>query len=321
MLISSCSSGVAFFLEKSESFPYEQIITDVKIEELGFNKNQFCSNSEGVCISYFFAPPITSKKLGYSIEVDSGNRTNHVELAVQRGSLANTYSGTIVLLHGFRVSKEFMINSALYFRFLGYEVVVPDLLGHGESGGTKKYGVGDSGVVSNLIDDLISKQTISGEKLYLLGSSMGALTAARVSSNRDDIRGLILQAPMPPFDTAVYNYSKANYPLLGNLISEEQFRKGALLALENANIQLKDTRIEPLLVASDTPVLLFSSPADLVSPYDNFKALNDHTIKVIALADRNHASMAVIGETEHQVLQTWLMAQDNAPEQNQHPRP
>ncbi|MFA0790108.1 alpha/beta hydrolase [Microbulbifer echini] len=307
ILISSCAFNISEYIASSKSLSYNHIISNEQIKSWGFNKNNYCDKQRNLCISYFHAAPLKGGRLKYSIETGSGNQTSQVDFSIDKEKLKNSYSGTIVLLHGFRISKEFMLNSALYFRLLGFQVVIPDLLGHGESEGHKEYGVGDSEVINRLMDDLIHKDIIESKPIYLLGNSMGSLTAARITQSRQDICGLILQAPMLKFDQAVYNYAKENFPLLSKALSEEEIRKGALIALEGVNIGLLETQIEPLLTKSSVPVLLFASNTDSISPYDHFRTLNQDHIEVVLLKDRNHPGMAVIGEIEHSALQDWLI--------------
>ncbi|MFA0812826.1 alpha/beta hydrolase [Microbulbifer epialgicus] len=306
MLTSACSSNIAYFIESSKSFPYDHIVETHRIKELGFQKDSYCSRSSGICISYLYAKPIEAKKLRYSIELEAEGSDSIVELEIHRNSLDSMHTGTVILLHGFNMSKELMIHSALYFRFLGYDVVIPDLLGHGESGGEKKYGVGDSVAINELLDELIKKKSINDGNIFLLGNSMGGLAAAYVNASREDISGLILQAPMLPFDQAANNYIKAGYPLLSRFISTSQIREGALTALDNANISVDKTQIKPILYNTKIPVLLFSSPADSVAPYRYYKDLAKDNISVIPVPDRNHPSMAVIGNAEHEMLINWF---------------
>ncbi|MFA0790353.1 alpha/beta hydrolase [Microbulbifer echini] len=209
-------------------------------------------------------------------------------------------------MHGFRTSKEFMLDSALYFRFLGLQVVVPDLLGHGDTGGKKKYGVDDSKYINSLIDNLIEEGIIKDGNIYLVGSSMGALTASHISSLRSDISGVILLAPMLQFDEAVYNYAKIDHPILSRIIPEKDIRKGAALALRKSNVKLKDTNIQPLLKSSQTPTLLILSDSDQISPYASYKQLQKDNIEIFKVNGRHHPSMNTIGEGEHEAIVKWL---------------
>ncbi|WP_226642223.1 alpha/beta hydrolase [Microbulbifer variabilis] len=305
-LICACSSNIADYITHSKSFPHDHIVSSEQIEKWGFYKGNYRDTYRDLGISYLYAAPLEKDKIKYSIETDSGHNTSTVTLAIERKSLKKSYSGTLILLHGFRASKEFMLNSALYFRLLGFHVVIPDLLGHGESEGNKEYGIGDSEIINRMIDDLINTGIIENKNIYLLGNSMGSLAAARISQSRQDVSGLILQAPMLEFDQAVYLYAKENFPLLSRTISEDEIKKGALTALEEANISLQDTKIESLIINSPIPVLLFASNTDPISPYDHFKKLEQDHIRVVNLPERNHPSMAIIGNIEHKILQEWL---------------
>lgn len=159
--ISACSSKIASYIEKSRSFPHDHIITSEQISQWDFSKSNYCQAQSNQCISYFHAAPLANKRISYSIEIESVKSVSAVNLELSRDNLKKDFSGTIILLHGFRASKEFMLTSALYFRFLGFDVVIPDLLGHGESDGTKGYGVVDSEIISNLIDDVAHKTVLS----------------------------------------------------------------------------------------------------------------------------------------------------------------
>ncbi|AWF80424.1 alpha/beta hydrolase [Microbulbifer sp. A4B17] len=306
LTMSACSQRIAKLIENSESFPFDRTITSKEINELGFKKGKYCTDNNGNCITYYYASPLHQDSLHYSIEFDTHDRKSVVRLELQRDSIRKDHTGTVILLHGFRSSKEFMLHSALYFRFLGYRVIVPDLLGHGESSGNKKYGVGDSTIINELVDNLITKKEIKNDHIYIVGNSMGALTALYLSALRTDIDGIILLAPMVPFDQALYNYSRLNHPILSLIIPEKDVRQGANLALTKAGIEPGDTNILPLLNSSELPILLLSSPADRIAPSSNYKGLDKANIQVCEISDRNHPSMATIGNAEHKVILQWL---------------
>ncbi|WP_245556729.1 alpha/beta hydrolase [Microbulbifer variabilis] len=308
---SACSKRIARFIEEAENFALDEETSNIKVEDLGFKKDKYCPIKKNNCISYYYGPPLTSNNLQYSVKFGEGDRKNIVGINLSRNSLERHYSGTVILLHGFRTAKEFMLNSALYFRFLGFQVVVPDLLGHGGSGGRRKYGVEDSKYINNLIGSLIEEGVINNGRIYIVGNSMGALTATYISSLRKDISGIILLAPMPPFDEAVYNYAKRDHPLLSRIIPEKDFRKGALLALKKAKINLNDTKILPIIESSQAPTLLILSDSDKISPYADFEQLRNDNIKIIKIHDRYHPSMNTIGEVEHKAIISWLNTTQN----------
>ncbi|WP_444886262.1 alpha/beta hydrolase [Microbulbifer sp. JMSA008] len=301
-----CSQMIANFIESSKCFPFDEIITIERIIKHGFKKDKYCFVKDDICISYYHGPPLIDQNLQYSVTFEADGSESTASMNLNKSSLTRIYSGTVILLHGFRVSKEFMLNSAIYFRFLGYHVVVPDLLGHGESGGIKKYGVYDSKLINPFINNLIEADIIKKDNFYIVGNSMGALTATYISNLRTDINGVILLAPMPQFDQALYNHSKVTHPILSKIIPEQDIRKGASLVLEKNNINLEDTNIIPLIQSSKTPILLISSDTDRIAPYSDYKSLSQDNIDLVKIHNRNHQSMTTIGDDEHISIIRWL---------------
>jgi len=297
-----CSTVVSSFIEESNSFDYLNVASNEDIERYGFGNGYFCSDSQDVCVSYLEAKPLNTSKLRYTTELDSNGQETTVSLEIKNTSLTRDFKGTVVLLHGYRASKEFMINSALFFRFLGFDVLVPDLLGHGKSSGEKSYGVGDAPIINELINSKIAE----GQRLYLLGNSMGSVTAAYLSNMRKDISGVILQAPMLEFDQAVSNYINANFPLANYLFSKQSIKEGAISSLKRADLSLEQTNIKPLIMSSKAPVIIFASASDTVAPYSYFKDLTSDRVKTVKVPDRNHPSMAVIGDSESHEVIKWL---------------
>jgi len=297
-----CSTVVSSFINESNSLSYLNVASDEDIERYGFDNGYFCSDSQDVCVSYLEAKPLSVSKLRYTTEIDSNGQENTVSLEIERTSLIHDFKGTVVLFHGFRASKEFMINSALFFRFLGFDVLVPDLLGHGKSSGEKRYGVGDVPI----INELINSKVAAGQEIYLLGNSMGSVTASYLSNIRQDISGVILQAPMVEFDQAVSNYINATFPLANYFFSKHSIKQGAVISLKEADLSLGKTDIKPLIMSSKTPVIIFASESDTVAPYSYFKDLESKKVKTVKVQDRNHPSMAVIGDPESHEIINWL---------------
>jgi len=300
--LSGCASLVAEHIQGADSFGYEHVASDADIASLGFEKGRFCPSGEEPCVSYLAAKAMGGERLRYETELGSGASSTSVALDLSRKSVPGGLHGTVVLLHGYRASKEFMLNTALYFRFLGFDVLVPDLLGHGESGGEKGYGVRDR----YIIDEFISAMHAPGEPLLLLGNSMGALTAAYVSGMRPEVNGVILQAPMLSFDEAVLRYTRANHPFLAALLGDQAIVSGALRALQEAKLEIGDTDINGPISMAQVPVLLFASPEDPVAPYEKFTHLKSNRVVVKALADRNHPSMVIVGNESSAAIIEWF---------------
>ncbi|MEP4484985.1 MAG: alpha/beta fold hydrolase [Halioglobus sp.] len=301
--LAGCSSAVSSYISGQQSFEYDPIISRETLAQQGFSKSEFCSAVTGSCLSYLAATPLSDKhKLRYQVSIRANGKEELNQLEIQRNDI-NCYSGLVVLIHGFRASKEFMVNSALYFRFLGFDVVIPDLLGHGESSPGIRFGIEDSRVISELLDELETNE----KALIIVGNSLGAVAATELPSLRNDIDGLVLQAPMVVFDDAVANYMDAYSPILSSVIPASSVKSGAVEALGNAGLEIEQTDITAALANGSTPTLILVSNSDSVAPPDSFKQLSSDLITVVEFSGRSHPSMSVITQQDNEVIRGWLL--------------
>jgi pimeloyl-ACP methyl ester carboxylesterase len=297
-----CSSAVSSYISSQQSFGYNQISSSDTLIQQGFFKSEFCSIAIGSCLSYLEATPMTDKKrLSYQVTIQANGKEESSRLEIERKD-TNFYSGLVVLIHGFRASKEYMVNSALYFRFLGFDVIVPDLLGHGESSPGVRFGIEDSDVLSELLDTL----EVSGNPIFVVGNSLGAVAATRLLSLRNDIDGLVLQAPMVVFDQAVVNYANAYSPFYSSFIPDSSMRTGAVKALKDAGVSLEQTNIVSTLPNGKRPVLILVSNTDPVAPPYSYTPISSEWISVVEVSGRSHPSMSVINQQDNEVIQNWL---------------
>ena len=241
------------------------------------------------------------QRLSYQVTIQTNGKEELSRLEIERDDV-DAYSGLVVLIHGFRASKEYMANSALYFRFLGFDVIVPDLLGHGESSPGIRFGIEDSDVLDQLLDTL----EVSAKPIIVVGNSLGAVAATRLLNLRDDIAGLILQAPMVVFDQAVVNYANAYSPFYSSFAPDSAIRSGAVKALQDAGVRLEQTNIVLTLSNGTRPVLILVSTDDPVAPPDSYTSISSELISVVEVSGRSHPSMSVINQQDNQVIQNWL---------------
>ena len=305
--LAGCSSAISSYISSQQSFGYEQIASREILREQGFHESQFCSRETDLCISYLAAKPLSHKqKLSYRVELEINGRNELNRLEIERES-TNRCSGLVVLIHGFRASKEYMVNSALYFRFLGFDVLLPDLLGHGESSSGIRFGVEDSKVINELIEEL----DYSGESILIVGNSLGAVAATQLIGLRSDIGGLVLQAPMIRFDRAAVNYIDAYSPFLSFWVPRASIESGAGKALKDAGVKLEQTDIIPVLARNKIPTLIIVSSDDPVAPSEIYKELSNEYISIAEVPERSHPSMAVITQQDDEIVQGWLVGKAN----------
>lgn len=302
MTLAGCASAVSIYISSRNNYDYRDISSKETLAEQGFIESEYCSIEVDYCIRYLSGKPLLDKRtLSYTVEVDR-NGLRGVDSIEKAREDTGEYSGLVVLIHGYRASKEYMANSALYFRFLGFEVVLPDLLLSGDSGTGRQFGAMDGEV----IDELITSIKHPDASVLIVGNSMGAVAATRLANLRDDIDGVLLQAPMERFDTAAENYMHAYSPILSSLIPRSSVAKGARMALEKSGTQLEQTDIIPLLQRQETPTLILVSDGDPVSRPEYFQGVNNKYISVVTVARRSHPSMSVINQQDSKIIEAWM---------------
>lgn len=202
----------------------------------------------------------------------------------------STAKGTVILFHGVTSNKSAVLTEANEFRYYGYNVLLLDFRGHGESGGTTTtLGVKEAEDVK-LAWDFVKQQ---GEtNIILWGTSMGAVAICNaISKYKIQPAGAILEAP---FESLQYHL-KGRARTLGFPSQPFGFLVTGWMGIErNFNgYKHKTTRFAkditcPVLVqwgARDTYVL--KKEAEAV-----YSALASADKKLIVYENAGHESMA-----------------------------
>lgn len=125
-----------------------------------------------------------------------------VKLVTKRGYMIDAWyiqpdsvsKGTVILFHGIGGTKSLLMDEANDFLYMGYDVLLVDFRGHGNSSGYRTtIGVKEAEEVKLAFDFIKDK----GEKnIFLYGMSMGAVAITRAMHNyKLQASGLILEAP------------------------------------------------------------------------------------------------------------------------------
>ena len=105
---------------------------------------------------------------------------------------------TILLLHALNDSSNNMLLYAEFLAKAGYGVFMIDLRAHGSSDGdTSTYGLHEADDVAGAVDYLLHRLDVNGQKIGVLGISLGAQAALRGALKVDCIRALVLEGLGP----------------------------------------------------------------------------------------------------------------------------
>jgi pimeloyl-ACP methyl ester carboxylesterase len=109
--------------------------------------------------------------------------------------LAGAPQGSVVLLHGLSANKKIMDYVAHGFAEQGLRVFVPDLPGHGRTGGPFSPARAEA-CTESFVRELMATHLLVPERTILAGHSMGGAIAARLAS-RVRVAGVLAISPAP----------------------------------------------------------------------------------------------------------------------------
>ena len=134
---------------------------------------------------------------------------------------AEPSKNTLVILHDHNESRIRFIEDAKQFTDRGFNVCLPDLRAHGESGGLK-FTLGKSEVMD--IKILIDTLQKSSKNISIMGVGLGANIALGVATNDDRVKSLVAQSVIDKYEVFIrqfaYNkwgrYYTLLYPIMVN---------------------------------------------------------------------------------------------------------
>lgn len=204
---------------------------------------------------------------------------------------------TIIFYHGWSSNKEFQRMRAFILAAVGYQVIIPDGIHHGERNPLEKYNMEDAQkyfwdtILNNIeesniiIEKLISKYNGDPNKIGIIGHSMGGFTAAGIFTHNPNIKALVVLNGSCGWENFNERF-KENHDIS---------MTGELLDLEEKINNLNPQNNLNLLI--DRPILLLHGSSDNVVPiesqrifYNKIKPLYKHKdrIKFIEYANLNH---------------------------------
>ncbi|KAA0965302.1 alpha/beta hydrolase [Sporosarcina sp. ANT_H38] len=198
--------------------------------------------------------------------------------------------GCFLLVHGWNSTKSDMLRYADPLLASGYDVIIVDVLGHGQSDSIQKQVSIESFVrsITSTIDYVCERPDINSHAIYVLGHSMGGIAASIVNSTDLRIQALITDS-MP---TSLNSISKS----MAEKITLPYIPVGWLFVswfLLRGGVFLKARRewcLENILKNQKSPALAIHSIQDKKVPISNVDVLlNDSNFEqVIKVATNGH---------------------------------
>jgi fermentation-respiration switch protein FrsA (DUF1100 family) len=102
---------------------------------------------------------------------------------------------TLIYLHGARTNREEMLLQAAMLRQHGYGALLFDLRAHGESEGTvSTLGYAEVEDLRGAVAYLRARPEVNGERIGVVGSSMGGAVAIRGAARIPEVRAVVAQS-------------------------------------------------------------------------------------------------------------------------------
>jgi pimeloyl-ACP methyl ester carboxylesterase len=175
--------------------------------------------------------------------------------------------GTVLLLHGYLQSREFLVPWAVRLAQTGYRCVLVDLRGHGASTGKHiSFGAFESQDLMSVLDDL-QRRGWDVSRVGILGVSYGA-SVGLVTAGRDPrIATVVALQPFASAERAVPELMRGAFSAQARGISDEQFAAAHVKEAKIAGFDWAAADIPAALKRSRAPVLfIHGEHDDWVSP-------------------------------------------------------
>ena len=206
-----------------------------------------------------------------------------------------TPKGTILLLHGYMMSKETMLHWALDLAEAGYRAILVDLRGHGQSTGQWiTYGAREADDLTQVLDDLERRGELAG-KLGVLGISYGASVALQLASRDQRIEAIVGLQPFSSARDAVVEFGRANLHWLNRFISDASLARALHKAETLAGFSWDETDVCAAIQKVHAPILLFHGMKDTWIAPKNSQTIQtraNNGCRLVLLEQDNHITLA-----------------------------
>jgi len=204
--------------------------------------------------------------------------------------------GTMVLLHGINESKASWPYHGIAERLArkGYDVVLPDLRAHGDSGGKYiTFGVQEKFDIKALINDLKRQGLVEGD-IFVFGVNYGADVALQYAAIDQRVAGVMAVEPHSDFRSYAYQS-------LAHRLGPDEIEDVIEQAGEIANFDVDSSSSVTAVAKISCPLLLVHGLLDTSAPAEGTRR--------IFMAAKEPKELRTLGEDQLEILpilEDWI---------------
>ena len=182
--------------------------------------------------------------------------------------------GAVVLIHGIRADRLFLVQRACILRDHGFSVLLFDLQAHGESPG-RRITFGKLEALDAVAAVGFVRHRMPDDRVGVIGISLGG-AAALLGSGPLDVDALVLEGVFPDIDAALANRLRAGLgPVAGALFTPVLVPAFKLLLPPILGARADELRPIDRIQAVTAPLLIVSGTADQLTTLAETQALFD----------------------------------------------
>ena len=214
--------------------------------------------------------------------------------------------GTIVLLHGYMLSREIMYPWAFALARVGFRVLAVDLRGHGKSTGqTISFGKIESADLIHLLDHLQENSTVP-PSIGVMGISMGATLALNWAARDPRVHTVVA--------IAAYNQPEKAFLRFAHVMripaSDQVTTEALQIAARRLDLAWNEWSGENALRAVRVPVLLIGGEQDRIVPRTELEYLHQLAppgSRLIIVPEATHDSIGLSLSELGPALLAWFL--------------
>jgi pimeloyl-ACP methyl ester carboxylesterase len=253
--------------------------------------------------------------LDYKLTVDEATRRGNVRMHwvdLAPGAPRPAAKGTIVLLHGFQMSKEQMMHWGLFLAQQGYRTLLVDLRGHGESTGDwVTYGAVEQKDLRQVLDDA-QRRGLAGGKVGVLGISYGAAVGIIWAAHDPRVGALVALEPYSDPQRVVREFARGKLKYEFFWVSDARITAALARAEQLANFSWRDANVTAAAEQAKIPILFYHGAKDTWVPLYHSQVLESVAppgSKLVVMPDDDHITLSLrLGPMADEVA-AWFDAQ------------